>query len=200
MVISPASPVTLAGLPPSGAKLLVWTHAIGDRANRLILDLYEEAFASVPVEERAVADPRWRVEHAQHLTEEEIPRFAQLGAIASMQPSHAIGDLHFAPSRLGLERLRHAYAWRSLLDAGAVIAGGSDARVEVGDPSIELHTATTRTDLMGFSDDGWNLTQAVGVEHAVQMFTAAGAYASFEEVREGRIQLSFAAAFYVFDT
>ena len=159
----------------------VWTHAIGDRANRLILDLYEEAFAAVPMEERAVADPRWRIEHAQHLTAEDIPRFAELGVIASMQPSHAIGDLHFAPSRLGFERLRYAYAWRDLLDAGVIVIGGSDAPVEVGDPHIELHAAVTRTDLEGFSGRGWHPEQAVSVDEAVKMFTTWPAYAAFED-------------------
>jgi predicted amidohydrolase YtcJ len=159
----------------------VWTHAIGDRANRLALDLYEEAFANVPVDERAVPDPRWRIEHAQHLTAEDIPRFARLGVIASVQPSHAIGDLHFAPSRLGVERLRYAYAWRSLLDAGAILIGGSDAPVEVGDPRIEFHAATTRSDLDGYQGNGWHPEQAVRWEEAVQMFTTWAAYAAFEE-------------------
>lgn len=157
----------------------VWTHAIGDRANRLILDLYEEAFDKVPVEERRVADPRWRVEHAQHLTEEDIPRFAQLGVIASMQPSHAIGDLHFAPARLGMERLQYAYAWRALIDSGAIVIGGSDAPVEVGDPLIEFHAATTRTDLDGYSGPGWHPEQAVTWEEAMKMFTEWAEYAEF---------------------
>jgi predicted amidohydrolase YtcJ len=164
----------------------VWTHAIGDRANRLILDLYEEAFTRVPVEERKVADPRWRIEHAQHLTQEDIPRFAELGVIASMQPSHAIGDLHFAPRRLGLERLRYAYAWRDLIDAGAIVIGGSDAPVEVGDPRIEFHAATTRTDLDGYSGEGWHPEQAVTWDEAVKMFTDWAAYAAFETNPSGR--------------
>ncbi|MFU8821147.1 MAG: amidohydrolase [Gammaproteobacteria bacterium] len=159
----------------------VWTHAIGDRANRLALDLYEEAFAQVPVAERAVPDPRWRIEHAQHLTAADIPRFAELGVIASMQPSHAIGDLLFAPSRLGPERLRYAYAWRDLLDAGAIVIGGSDAPVEVGDPHIEFHAAITRTDLQGYSAEGWHPEQAVSEVEAVKMFTEWAAYAAFEE-------------------
>jgi predicted amidohydrolase YtcJ len=161
----------------------VWTHAIGDRANRLILDLYEEAFATVPVEDRAVPDPRWRVEHAQHLAREDIPRFAALGVIASVQPSHAIGDLHFAPARLGLDRLRHAYAWRELLDAGAILVGGSDAPVEVGDPRIEFHAATTRTDLDGYSGEGWHPEQAVTWEEAAKMFSDWAAYSAFERDR-----------------
>ena len=106
------------------------THAIGDRANRVILDLYEKAMKAVPPEQRKIREPRWRVEHAQILSAPDIPRFAKLGVIASMQPSHAIGDLFFAPSRLGKERLAGAYAWQSLLKSGAIICGGSDAPVE----------------------------------------------------------------------
>src|SRR5258706_432719 len=93
----------------------VETHAIGDRGNRIMLDLYERAFAAVPTAERAVAEPRWRIEHAQILDRSDIPRFAKLGVIASMQPSHAISDLFFAPARLGPERLNGAYAWQPLL-------------------------------------------------------------------------------------
>lgn len=163
----------------------VWTHAIGDRANRLILDLYEESFAKVPIEQRAVPDPRWRIEHAQHLTAEDIPRFAELGVIASMQPSHAIGDLHFAPRRLGLARLRYAYAWRDLVDSGALVIGGSDAPVEVGDPRIEFHAVTTRTDLEGYSAEGWHPEQALSWEEAVKMFTEWPAYAAFEDFTAG---------------
>src|SRR5262249_56452372 len=115
--------------------------AIGDRANREILRLYETAFNAVPTDERAVKNPRWRVEHAQIVAPADIPRFAALGVIPSMQPSHAIGDLHFAASRLGLKRLEGAYAWQSLLKSGAIIAGGSDAPVERGEPMIEFYAA-----------------------------------------------------------
>src|SRR5690606_369037 len=98
------------------AGIQVWPHAICDRPNRIILDLYEEVLDGD-------TDHKWRIEHAQHLTAEDIPRFAKLGVIPSMQPSHAIGDLHFAPARLGMERLQHAYAWRELIDSGSIIAG-----------------------------------------------------------------------------
>jgi predicted amidohydrolase YtcJ len=97
------------------------THAIGDRGNRIMLDLYERACSSVPQEQRAVAQPRWRIEHAQILSPTDIPRFAKLGVIASMQPSHAIGDLYFAPNRLGPDRLAGAYAWHSLLDSDLTV-------------------------------------------------------------------------------
>src|SRR5438067_1612157 len=125
----------------------VETHAIGDRANRLILDLYEQAFKAVPPGERKIQEPRWRVEHAQILTEQDLPRFGRLGVIASMQPSHAISDLFFAPARLGIERLAGAYAWNSLIKSGAIICGGSDAPVERGEPMIEFYAAVTRCPL-----------------------------------------------------
>ncbi|MEX0645127.1 MAG: amidohydrolase, partial [Parvularculaceae bacterium] len=109
------------------AGVQVSTHAIGDRGNKLVLDWYEEVFAAQGDNWRSLPSPRWRIEHAQVVAKADIPRFAALGVIASMQPSHAIGDLYFAPARLGPARLDGAYAWRSLLDAGAVIAAGSDA-------------------------------------------------------------------------
>src|SRR4051794_31257614 len=98
----------------------VETHAIGDRANRVILDLYENAMKAVSPNQRKIREPRWRVEHAQILTSQDLPRFAKLGIIASMQPSHAISDLFFAPARLGKKRLAGAYAWQSLLKSGAI--------------------------------------------------------------------------------
>ncbi len=122
--------IAIAGLK-SGIQ--VQTHAIGDRGNRLVLDQYERAFASVPPEKRAVANPRYRIEHAQVVDPTDMPRFAALDVIASMQTSHAISDMLFAPARLGPGRIASAYAWRSLLSAGARIAGGSDAPVEQGE-------------------------------------------------------------------
>ncbi len=163
------------------AGVQINTHAIGDRGNRLVLDWYEQMFAAVPAAERAVAQPRWRIEHAQIIAPADIPRFAALGIIPSMQPSHAIGDLHFAPARLGMARLDGAYAWRSLLDAGAIIAGGSDAPVERGDPRIEFYAAVARRDLSGFSGEGWRPQEAVSRAEALAMFTAWPAYASFQE-------------------
>jgi predicted amidohydrolase YtcJ len=166
----------------------VWTHAIGDRANREILNLYAKAFQAVPVEQRKVAKPRWRVEHAQIVSPQDIPRFAQLGVIPSMQPSHAIGDLHFAGSRLGLKRLEGAYAWRSFLNSGVIIAAGSDAPVERGEPMIEFYAAVTRKDLKGYSGEGWHLEQAVSRGEALRMLTVWAAYAAFEENLRGSIE------------
>jgi len=164
------------------------THAIGDRANRVILDLYEKAFRAVPPKEREVKDPRWRVEHAQVINASDIPRFAKLGVIPSMQPSHAISDLHFAPSRLGIKRLEGAYAWQSLLKQGSVIAGGSDAPVERGEPMIEFYAAVARKDQRGFFGDGWHPEQAVTREQALKMFTIWPAHAAFEENLRGSIE------------
>src|SRR5215467_2547376 len=131
----------------------VETHAIGDRANRFILDEYDTAFKAVPPAQRKIAEPRWRVEHAQIVNPIDIPRFAKLGVIPSMQPSHAIGDFFFAPSRLGIKRLEGAYAWQSFIKSGSIIAGGSDAPVERGEPMIEFYAAVARRDLKGFSGD-----------------------------------------------
>jgi predicted amidohydrolase YtcJ len=173
-------------------------HAIGDRANRVILDLYQQAFAAVPPNQRAVAEPRWRVEHAQILRPDDVPRFAENKVIASMQPSHAISDLHFAPRRLGVARLEAAYAWRRLLASGATIAGGSDAPVERGEPLIELYAAVARKDLKGQSGEGWHPEQAVSRQQALDMFTRGAAYAAFEEDRRGTIEVGKLADLTVF--
>jgi predicted amidohydrolase YtcJ len=195
----------------------VETHAIGDRANRVILDLYEHAFKAVPPNERkgpnggassrelGVAElrppqlggVRWRVEHAQILDSAEIPRFAKLGVIPSMQPSHAISDLFFAPSRLGMERLAGAYAWQSLIKSGCIIAGGSDAPVERGEPMIEFYAAVARKSVKGFSGEGWHPEQAVSREQALKMFTLWPAYAAFEEKDKGSIEVGKHADFTV---
>ena len=174
------------------------THAIGDAANRLVLDWYAEAFAAVPPKDRAVAAPRWRIEHAQILDPADIPRFAELDVIASMQPSHAIGDLHFAPDRLGLDRLAGAYAWNSLIEAGALVVAGSDAPVEKGDPLEEFYAAVARRDLSGFSGPGWHPEQAVDRPTALKMFTVWPAYAAFAEDELGTIEAGKRADFSAF--
>ena len=167
----------------------VETHAIGDRGNRTILDLYEKAFKTVPPAERKISEPRWRVEHAQIVNPADIPRFASLGVIPSMQPSHAIGDLHFAPSRLGMKRLEGAYAWQSFIKSGSIIPGGSDAPVERGEPMIEFYAAVARKDQKGFSGEGWHPEQALSREQALKMFTIWAAYAAFEEKLKGSLEV-----------
>ncbi len=166
----------------------VETHAIGDYANRWVLDEYEKALSAVPAAQRKIAAPRWRIEHSQIVNPADIPRFAKLGIIPSMQPSHAIGDLHFAPSRLGMERLKGAYAWNTFLKSGVIIPGGSDAPVERGEPMIEFYAAVARKDIRGFSGDGWHPEEKVTREQALKMFTIWPAYVAFEEKLRGSIE------------
>ena len=167
----------------------IQTHAIGDKGNRITLDWYQEAFNSIVDEERKIIDPRWRIEHSQIITKEDQIRFRDMEIIASMQPSHAIGDLHFAPSRLGMQRVGNGYVWRNLIDLGVVVAGGSDAPVEIGDPRIEFYAAVARKDLDGFYDKGWHLEQAVTREEALKMFTIWPAFAAFQEDINGTIEV-----------
>ena len=166
-------------------------HAIGDLANRRILETFEGGEHG--------PDNRWRIEHTQILHPDDIARVGALGLIASMQPSHAIGDLKFAPDRLGPNRLSGAYAWQSLLDTGAVIVGGSDAPVEVGTPQIEFYAAVARKDLEGFSTDDWHPEQALTRQQALTLFTSAPAYAAFMEDELGTIEVGKLADFTVFD-
>lgn len=190
---------TLSGMVTAlqeGIQLNV--HAIGDRGNQLLLDWIEEAQAAVPEDQRSIADPRWRDEHTQIVDPYDIPRFAQLGVIPSMQPSHAIGDLFFAPDRLGQDRLDGAYAWRALIDSGVIIAGGTDAPVERGDPRIEFYGAVARRGLDGTQTADWHPNQAVTRAEALRMFTAWPAYASFREDEVGRIVEGLRADFTVF--
>lgn len=184
LIVTPRAQIdaALAKARTSGAQIAI--HAIGDRGNRIVLDAYQQAFADDPA---ALKAARWRVEHAQILAPEDLPRFAQLGVVASMQPSHAIGDLFFAPARLGDQRLKGAYAWESLLKTGAVIAGGSDAPVEKGDPLVEFYAAAYRHDLKGYAGPDWGLDQAVTRAQALAMFTGGPAYADFRENELGQL-------------
>jgi predicted amidohydrolase YtcJ len=177
--------------------LQIETHAIGDRGNRMVLDLYERAFDAVPVAQRALAKPRWRIEHAQVLDRADLPRFSALGVIASMQPSHAISDLFFAPARLGAQRLAGAYAWQSLLASGAIVAAGSDAPVERGDPVQEFYAAVVRRSPEGYADEDWHREQRVTREHALRMLTLAPAQAAFEEHERGTLEVGKLADFTV---
>jgi len=165
------------------------THAIGDKGNRFILDEYEKALKAVPPDQRKIADPRWRVEHSQIVNPADIPRFKQLGIIPSMQASHAIGDLHFAPARLGIKRLQGAYAWNSFVKSGVIVPGGSDAPVERGEPMIEFYAAVARKDIKGFSGEGWHPEEALPRAQALKMLTIWPAYAAFEENLRGSIEV-----------
>ncbi len=177
----------------------VWTHSIGDRGNRLTLDFYERAMKEVPADQRKVAEPRWRDEHSQIVNPADIPRFKQLGVIASMQPSHAISDLYFAPARLGLERLKGAYAWQSFIKQGTPVPGGSDAPVERGEPMIEFYAAVARKDLQGRSGEGWHPEEKMTRAQALKAFTIWPAFAAFEEGKRGTIEVGKLADFTVFN-
>ena len=169
---------------------------LGDRTNPLILDLYEKAFKDVPADKR---NPRNTVANRARsdCRSDDIPRFAKLGVIPSMQPSHAISDLFFAPARLGMDRLVGAYAWQSFLKSGCIIAGGSDAPVERGEPMIEFYAAVARKSIKGKSGEGWHPEQAVSRADALKMFTIWPAYAAFEEKDKGSIEVGKLADFTV---
>ncbi len=166
----------------------IQVHAIGDRANREILNIFEKALRNVPPAQRKFPEPRWRVEHAQHVDARDIPRFAQLKIIPSMQPSHAISDLLFLKSRLGLDRMGGAYAWAAFLKSGSIIAGGSDAPVERGEPMIEFYAAVARKTLDGKSGEGWHPELAVSRADALKMLTLWPAHTMFEESLRGSIE------------
>jgi hypothetical protein len=173
-------------------------HAIGDRGNRTLMNWFEEAFNAVPKSQRTIGDPRWRDEHSQIVHPDDIKRFVSLGIIPSMQASHAIGDMFFAPSRLGDARLDGAYAWQTILNSGSIIVGGSDAPVERGDPRIEFYAAVSRMWLDGTYGDNWRMEEAVSREDALKMFTLWPAYASFQEDDLGSIEVGKLADFTVF--
>lgn len=178
----------------------VATHAIGDRGNASVAEWYQQALAGVGPEDRPNGeDVRWRIEHAQILRPSDYHWFQHLPIIASMQPSHAIGDLHFAPARLGDPRLDGAYAWRSLADLGVIVVGGSDAPVERGAPLIEFYAAVARRDLQGFQGPDWRSHEAVDRQTALKMFTLWPAYASFREDELGTIEVGKRADFTAFD-
>src|SRR5262249_37947504 len=158
------------------AGFQVCVHAIGDRANTLVLD----AFEAVLAEEPAARALRPRVEHAQLLQPRDVPRFRALGVIPSMQPTHMTSDMPWAPARLGPDRLRGAYAWRTLLRTGVVIAGGSDFPVESPNPFLGVFAAVTRRPPAG-PDPGWSPMERMSRVEAVRAFTTWNAYASRQE-------------------
>lgn len=158
------------------------THAIGDRANRVVLDGYAAA-----MEQTGRTVGRHRVEHAQILALADIPRFAVLDVIASVQPTHATSDMYWAEDRVGPERVEGAYAWRSLLETGARLALGSDFPVERVDPLLGFYAAVTRQDADGFPPEGWQPEQALTREEALRGFTLDAAYAAFMEDATGSL-------------
>ncbi len=164
------------------AGLQVEVHAIGDRANAEILDVFERV-----AKKNGPRDRRFRIEHAQHLRASDIPRFARLGVIASMQPYHAVDDGRWADRRLGPERAKTTYAFRSLLDAKATLAFGSDWSVAPISPILGIAAAVTRATIDGKRPGGWVPEQRITVEEALRAYTASAAYAAFEDKEKGSL-------------
>jgi predicted amidohydrolase YtcJ len=164
------------------AHLQVTVHAIGDKANNVILNIYEEV-----ERENQNWDRRFRIEHAQHLLASDIPRFAKLGVVAAMQPYHLIDDGRWAEKRIGKERCKTTYAFRSLLDTGAKVAFGSDWPVAPLSPVLGIYSAVTRRTLDEKNPDGWIPEQKISVAEAVKAYTWTSAYAEFAEDTKGTI-------------
>ena len=169
-------------------------HAIGDRANRMVLDAFEAALDEVPV-----ADHRFRIEHAQILHHQDIPRFAELGVIPSMQGSHQTSDMYWVPNRIGWSRAQGSYAWRSLLNTGVVIPNGSDFPVEAANPLISFKAFVTREDNHGFPEGGWLPSQKTTRQEALLSMTLWPAYAAFMENETGSLTRGKYADFVVLD-
>jgi predicted amidohydrolase YtcJ len=163
-------------------------HAIGPKANNWILNMCEKA-----IEKNGRRDSRHRLEHAQILIESDIPRFAELGVIPSMQPTHCITDKRFIVKRIGEERSRWSYTWRSLLNAGAVLAFGTDYSVEPLNPMEGLYAAVTRKDRMGEEGDGWIPEEKLTMEEAIKFYTWGAAYSQFMEDRKGILKPGYLA-------
>ncbi|HZI14988.1 MAG TPA: amidohydrolase [Myxococcus sp.] len=176
------------------AGLHVCVHAIGDRAIRTQLGVFERV-----AKENGPRDRRFRIEHAQHIAPSDVPRFASLGVIASMQPYHAIDDGRWADKVVGPERAKTTYAFRALLDAGARLALGSDWFVAPPTPLEGLYAAVTRRTLDDKNPQGWVPEQRIGVEEALRAYTLGGAYASFEEAEKGTLEAGKLADFVLID-
>jgi len=168
----------------------VCVHAIGDRGNRRVLDAFEQADAH---------NARFRVEHAQLLSPSDIPRFKSLGVIPSMQPTHCTSDMRWVVDRVGEERAKGAYAWRSLLDTGVTIAGGSDFPVESHNPFLGFYAAITRQNLDAEPKGGWQPDQRMTRIETLKSFTLWAAYAAFEETQKGSLEIGKLADFIVID-
>ena len=167
-------------------------HAIGDRANRVALDVFEAVAKANPPRDR-----RDRVEHAQVLAPEDLPRFAQLKVIASMQPSHETSDMRWAGARIGLERSKGAYAWASLLKSGAHLAFGTDYDVEPINPMRGLYACVTRELPDGGPPGGWEPQEKISLDDCIRAYTYGSAYAQFEEGKKGELKAGEYADFIV---
>jgi predicted amidohydrolase YtcJ len=192
MVMSPEQ-IAVAVDKAKGCGVQVATHAIGDRGNHVVLETYAKALGN----DATSTDHRWRIEHAQVLSKEDLPRLAQLHVIASMQPTHATSDMPWAQDRVGAERIIGAYAWRQLRDSGARLALGSDFPVESVDPRFGLYAAATRSDAQGLPQGGWFPQEKLTAFEALRGFTLDAAYAGFAENDVGSLQAGKRADFVV---
>jgi predicted amidohydrolase YtcJ len=165
------------------AGLQLAIHAIGDRANSMLLDMYEKAVAA-----NGPRDRRWRVEHAQHMRPADIIRFGRLGLVAAVQPYHVIDDGRWAEKKIGPERIKTTYAFESLRRAGAVLAFSSDWTVAPLSPILGIYAAVTRRTLDGKNPGGWVPEEKVSVEEAVRAYTVNGAWVEFAEAAKGSIE------------
>jgi predicted amidohydrolase YtcJ len=182
------------GADKAGLQLAV--HAIGDKANRIMLDIYTE----VAKQNGGRADRRWRIEHAQHLRPEDLARFAQLGVIASVQPYHAIDDGRWAEKRIGHERAKTTYAFRTFLDHGVRLAFGSDWTVAPLNPMLGLYAAVTRATLDGKNSNGWFPEQKLTLKESIEAYTMGSAFAEFREKEKGSLTPGKLADVVVLDT
>jgi predicted amidohydrolase YtcJ len=182
----------IGGADSAGLQVVV--HAIGERANGLLLSIFDSV-----AQAHGPKDRRFRVEHAQHLRRQDIERFPRLGVIASMQPYHAIDDGRWAEKRIGAERIKTTYAFRSLLDRGAVLAFGSDWTVAPISPIMGIYGAVTRRTLDGKHPDGWVPQEKISVEEALRAYTSGNAYGVFAEDRRGRLAPGYLADLVLLD-
>ncbi len=172
----------------------IGVHAIGDKANNWVLNAFEKA-----VDLNGKRDSRHRIEHSQTLQQSDIPRFAQLGIIPSMQPTHCISDKKFYEKRVGYERCKGAYAWRSLVNAGSMLAFGTDYQVEPLNPMEGLYAAVSRKDRLGEEGEGWFPEQKLSMEEAIKYYTLGSAYAQFMDDRKGMIKQGYLADIVIVD-
>ena len=172
----------------------IGVHAIGDKGNNWVLNAFEKA-----IKVNGKRDSRHRIEHAQTLQLSDIPRFASLGVIASMQPTHCISDKKFCEKRIGPERAKGAYAWKSLADAGAILAFGTDYQVEPLNPMEGLYAAVTRKDRLGEEGEGWHPEQKIKMDDAIRYYTLGSSYSQFMDNRKGMIKTGFLADIVIVD-
>ncbi len=172
----------------------VCTHAIGDKAIRTMLDIYEQVLQEHPIE-----DHRFRIEHSQIVNLDDVTRFSELGVVPAMQPTHAVSDMPWTEDRIGDERIKGAYAFRSFINEGIVIPCGSDFPVETNNPLVGIYHAVTRQDESGYPDGGWLPEQKMTIEEAIKGYTIWAAYSAFQEDILGSIEIGKYADFTILD-